>query len=314
MRSRAETVFQIKVTLQGVRPPVWRRLQVPATYSFWDLHVAIQDAMGWLDYHLHQFRVVPAPRHRSLLIGIPDDDAFEGDPPVLPGWEIPIRKYLSLKRNTASYEYDFGDGWRHRIVLEQVVPRQPGVRYPICVAGARRCPPEDVGGVQGYEEFLRAIADPEHEEHDSYLTWVGGAFDPQAIRFWDPEERWRIAFLDEDEDEESSAADAAGDEHAIELANTLRAEVARASTLFRTWIEPAVSRDRSPGKWVRKQILGHLIDSAANNHVAAVIASTSAEKLQTPCVIADREPQTLGWWMQDYLRHLKHHVEQIERG
>jgi len=209
VRSRADTVFEIKVTLLGIRPPIWRRLQVPATYSFWDLHVAIQDAMGWLDYHLHEFRVVPAPRHRSLRIGIPDDDAFEGDRPILPGWEIPIAKYLTIRRNTATYVYDFGDDWHHRVVLERVVPRLPGTSYPVCVTGQRKCPPEDVGGVPGYEQFLQAIGDPEHEEHDSYLTWVGGtydpeAFDPQAIRFWDPGKRWRIAFLNEGEDEDEA--------------------------------------------------------------------------------------------------------------
>jgi hypothetical protein len=146
----------------------------------------------------------------------------------------------------------------------------------------------------------------------------------------------------------------------IELASALRAEVARASELFRDWGEDDVSRDRGPGKWVRKEILGHLIDSAANNHqrfvraqfaaplispgsdqnawvsihryrerpwselvdlwaalngqVAAVIASVPAAKLQTPCIIGDRESASLAWWMQDYLRHLKHHLEQIERG
>lgn len=204
--SRADAVFQIKVTLRGIRPLIWRRLQVPATYSFWDLHVAIQDAMGWRDCHLHEFRVQPAPRRHSLRIGIPDDDAFEGDRPILPGWDVPIAKYLDARRNLASYVYDFGDDWRHRLVLERVVPRLPGNRYPVCIAGERKCPPEDVGGVPGYEEFLRAIADPDHEEHDSYLSWVGGsydpdAFDPQSVRFWDPEKRWRIAFLDEDEDE-----------------------------------------------------------------------------------------------------------------
>jgi hypothetical protein len=208
--ARADRILEIKVSLVGIRPPIWRRLQVPADTSFWDLHVAIQDAMGWLDYHLHEFRVVPGPRRRSLRIGIPDDDAFEGNEPLLPGWEIPVARYLKRRQSMAKYLYDFGDDWHHRVVLERVLPRVPGQRYPVCVAGKRRCPPEDVGGIPGYEEFLRAIADPTHEEHESYLTWVGGRydpeeFDPQAVRFSDPEKRWRFAFLGQADDEQPEA-------------------------------------------------------------------------------------------------------------
>jgi hypothetical protein len=199
-------ILQIKVTLRGIRPPIWRRLQVPASYSFWDLHVAIQDAMGWLDYHLHEFRVVPGLRRRSLHIGIPDDENWPGGRPILPGWEIPVSRYLSAKGAQANYAYDFGDGWKHTVVVEDVLPRVSGAIYPRCVAGRRKCPPEDVGGVWGYERFLAALADPADEEHESYLTWVGGSYDPKdfdadSIRFDDPEKRWRIAFLDEDEDE-----------------------------------------------------------------------------------------------------------------
>jgi hypothetical protein len=199
-------ILQIKVTLRGIRPPIWRRLQVPASYSFWDLHVAIQDAMGWVDYHLHEFRVAPGLRRRSLHIGIPDDENWPGERPILPGWEMPILRYLSAKGAQAAYTYDFGDDWKHTVVVEDVLPRVSGAIYPRCVAGRRKCPPEDVGGVWGYERFLAALADPADEEHESYLTWVGGSYDPEdfdadLIRFDDPEKRWRIAFLDEDEDE-----------------------------------------------------------------------------------------------------------------
>jgi hypothetical protein len=202
--TKRETVIQIKVSLRGVRPSIWRRLQVPASYSFWDLHVAIQDAMGWRDYHLHEFRVVPGPRRRSVRIGIPDEDALVGDRPTLPGWEVLIMRYLCVKGARAEYAYDFGDGWEHRVMVEDIVQRLPGVSYPRCLAGRRKCPPEDVGGTWGYEEFLSALRDPSHEEHESYLTWVGGSYDPddfdaRGVRFDDPERRWRIAFLEEDD-------------------------------------------------------------------------------------------------------------------
>ncbi len=201
--SRKDTILQFKVTLRGVRPPVWRRIQVPATYTFWDLHVAIQDSMGWRDYHLHLFRVVPGPRRRSLRIGIADDDGFLGDPVSLPGWDIPVARYLNRRGQRAKYVYDFGDGWQHSLLLERVLPREAGVAYPRCLDGRRRCPPEDVGGVPGYEEFLEALRDPQHGAHEEYLVWVGGSFDPAAfdaesVKFDDPEKRWRIAFCDEE--------------------------------------------------------------------------------------------------------------------
>lgn len=195
----ADTVFQFKITLRHIRPPIWRRIQVPAATSFWDLHVAIQDAMGWLDYHLHEFRITPAPGRPSLHIGIPDDDPFLGAVPVLPGWEIPVRKHLGWPTARALYTYDFGDDWKHDVVLEKVLARSPGVEYPVCVAGRRHRPPEDVGGPGGYLRFLEAIRDPEHEEHESYLEWVGGSFDPEEfspaeVVFDDPAERFKIAF------------------------------------------------------------------------------------------------------------------------
>jgi hypothetical protein len=189
-----DLIYEVKVTLLGIQPPVWRRLHVPATYSFWDLHLAIQDSMGWLNSHLHEFLVVPAARRRSLRIGVPDDNAFPGDEPILPSWDIPITKYLSARRNQAAYNYDFGDDWQHSVLVESVLPALPGTAYPACVDGRRRCPPEDIGGVPGYEQFLTAVRDPNHEEHESYLNWVGGSYDPEAfeakaVRFDNPEKR-----------------------------------------------------------------------------------------------------------------------------
>jgi hypothetical protein len=197
--ARAPDVYQFKVALLEVAPPVWRTIQVPGTYSFWDLHVAIQDAMGWLDYHLHAFRVRLPGTDATLQIGIPDEDAFEGDEPYLPGWEIPIARHFTRPGVAVRYEYDFGDGWEHEVTLEAVVPRQKGVRLPRCVAGERACPPEDCGGPPGYEHLIDVIGDPSHEEHESMLTWVGGRFDPErfysrTVRFDDPRKRWALAF------------------------------------------------------------------------------------------------------------------------
>ena len=98
-------VYQFKLLLLAVAPPIWRRIQVPETYSFWDLHVALQDAMGWLDYHLHLFRVTKPVTGEVVQIGIPDDDAFEGDEPIVPGWEVPIAHYFPRPGAVARYDY-----------------------------------------------------------------------------------------------------------------------------------------------------------------------------------------------------------------
>ncbi len=192
-------VYQFKLVLVGVEPPIWRRIQVPEAYSFWDLHVALQDAMGWLDYHLHVFRVAGPGAGEVEQIGIPDDDPFEVDKPTLPGWEIPITRYFTRPGTVAQYEYDFGDGWEHELTLEAILPRQADQKYPLCVDGARACPPEDCGGVYGYENLLTVIQDPTHEEYESTLEWLGGRFDPdrfdpKRVKFDDPARRYRIAF------------------------------------------------------------------------------------------------------------------------
>jgi len=197
MDARRSTL-KFKVQLRHVRPPIWRRIEVPARYSFWDLHVAIQDAMGWLDYHLHAFRIQEPITKKAVQIGIPDPDRFEDDPDFLPGWEIPVSQYLQVG-DRVRYEYDFGDGWEHDLTLEAVGIRHAKTKYPRCLAGARACPPEDCGGPGGYEQLLRTIANRRHPEYASTVTWLGGpfdpeAFDPQRVRFDDPKKRWRIAF------------------------------------------------------------------------------------------------------------------------
>lgn len=193
-----DLAFHFRVNLRGIEPEVWRLIAVPAKYDFWDLHVAIQDAMGWLDCHLHAFRIRNPETRQVDQIGIPDDSC-EGDETFLPGWGIPIIEYFKEPGNWASYEYDFGDGWEHEVVLAEVTSRIPRKRYPLCRDGGRACPPEDCGGVHGYEELLTVLRDPTHEEHESMVQWVGGKYDPAAfspkkVRFDDPKERWRNAF------------------------------------------------------------------------------------------------------------------------
>ena len=202
MRIKSDHVLQFKVTLLGIKPPIWRRIVVLSDATFWDLHVAIQDAMGWQDLHLHEFNV-PAPLLRcNYTIGIPDDEIGPVQDPVFPGWLIPVAQFFNLINRRAIYEYDFGDGWEHEVRLEKILPRDKNVQYPVCTGGRRACPPEDCGGIGGYEAFLAAIADPAHAEHEDLLAWVGGEFDPErfdkdTIQFDAPLERWHSSFEQE---------------------------------------------------------------------------------------------------------------------
>lgn len=195
-----DSVLRFEIVLDDIEPRVWRRVEVSARYSFWDLHVAIQDAMGWQDSHLHEFRISKSGG-AMVRIGIPDDE-FPEERPTLAGWTTPLVEYLSSKRAICEYLYDFGDSWRHRVTFEESSARVAGVSYPRCVDGARACPPEDVGGPPGYADFLHAVLDRHHEQHDEMLRWAGGSFDPaafapHAVRFDDPRRRWRVAFQNE---------------------------------------------------------------------------------------------------------------------
>ena len=163
-------VFRLKVTLRGVRPPIWRRIETPADTPLFELHRTLQAAMGWTDSHLHQFF------HRGAYYGAPDR---EFGMPMVSERRTRLDQLLAVPKDRLVYEYDFGDGWEHEVVLEDVAEARPDVRYPRIIAGKRACPPEDVGGYGGYADFLEAIGDPAHEEHSGMLEWVGGAFDPE---------------------------------------------------------------------------------------------------------------------------------------
>ncbi|MFT5241302.1 MAG: hypothetical protein ACI9OU_002220 [Candidatus Promineifilaceae bacterium] len=200
-RKKFDHVYQFKISFQDIKPTIWRRIQVPERYSFWDLHCAITDSLGWLDYHLHEFTIGFPISNETHVVGIPDDEGFE-DRVVLPGWDVSIAEYFSMENTSCEYEYDFGDGWRHSVVLEKILPREEGVVYPRCISGERACPPEDVGGPPGYGSFLKAIGYVNAPDHDRLLEWCGGWFDPEwfdlgLVRFGSPQKRWGIAFDNE---------------------------------------------------------------------------------------------------------------------
>lgn len=164
-------IYQLKITLKDIRPPVWRRLQVSADIKLGKLHRVIQDAFGWTDSHLHAFTVA------GETYGVPDPD-FPGETRS----ERNVRlDSLVDAGDRLMYEYDFGDGWRHEILIEKVLPAEAGARYPRCLAGARACPPEDYGGPPGYEHMLEVLREPRHPERPDTLEWLGVEFDPEAF-------------------------------------------------------------------------------------------------------------------------------------
>ena len=167
-------IYQLKISLNGVQPPIWRRIQVPGSVSLFKLHFILQIAMGWTNSHLHEFFI---------------EGSHYGDPP---DYELDIRQirdekdYLLKQVITDAgvqftYLYDFGDSWHHTVLVENILDGEGGQLYPICLQGERACPPEDVGSTGGYAEFLDAIRDTDHPEHESYLAWAGGNFEPEAF-------------------------------------------------------------------------------------------------------------------------------------
>ena len=170
-----DLIYQLKITLRGFRPPIWRRVLVPGMFTLPKLHQVIQIAMGWSDSHLHHFLVDGIYYSAPIY---PDRDWEDTEMKIRAGsrWD----RLRPTRKRKFMYEYDFGDGWEHEIVVEKVLLPEPGATYPQCVKGKGACPPEDVGGVWGYANFLEAIRDPKHSEHQMYVEWIGGEFDPTA--------------------------------------------------------------------------------------------------------------------------------------
>lgn len=164
------SIYELKVTLLGIRPPVWRRLQVASTDSLADLHVALQVVMGWANVHMHQFM------KDDLHYGEPEEEFSQH---VRDEAEYRLDQILKNEKDTLLYLYDFGDCWEHQIVLEKILPFTTDITLPVCIKGRRACPPEDVGGVGGYGMFLDAINDPSHPESEGLIEWIGGDYDPE---------------------------------------------------------------------------------------------------------------------------------------
>jgi len=177
-RSSSEEIYQLKITLKGSKPPIWRRVQTPASTTLQRVHAIIQQSMEWVNYHLHEFHV------KDMLIGDPEQLCGWGmdrDDEVIDEAEIRLAELRLREGAKFEYVYDFGDDWQHVILLEKKLERDPDAHYPLCIKAVKSGPPEDVGGIWGYYNMLEALDDPEHPEHEEFSDWLGG-------EGWDPDE------------------------------------------------------------------------------------------------------------------------------
>lgn len=163
-------IYQLKVTIRDIRPPIWRRIQVESSTSLSKLHLIIQAAMGWYNCHLHSFSI---------------DGVEYGDPEHSYGLELrdenkaKLGSLIKQEKAKLFYTYDFGDSWEHLILVEKILPKETKISYSTCIKAKRACPPEDCGGAWGYLEFLEAIQNPNHPERENFLEWLEEDFDSE---------------------------------------------------------------------------------------------------------------------------------------
>lgn len=169
---RDAPIYQLKVTLREIVPPIWRRLHVRGDVSLYKLHGVLQAVMGWTNAHMYRFDIGKAEYGPT---DGPSGESVEDDR------RARLQKVAGAEGATFAYKYDFGDGWEHDVVVEKIVSAEPNPLYPLCLAGSRACPPENCGGPPGYESLIEALANPRRPEAHELLEWVGGRFDPEAF-------------------------------------------------------------------------------------------------------------------------------------
>ena len=170
-------MYELEMSLLNIEPRIWRRFAMSGNMGLKKLHSVIQIVMGWEDYHLHSFEI------GGKTYTMDEADWMDyGDTPDGIRYESDFRiRGVLDEGDQFTYQYDFGDNWQHSIKVVHTGAPQEGVQYPICLAGARACPPEDVGGVRGYQNYLEALMNPLHEDHEQMVDWRGPGFDPNAF-------------------------------------------------------------------------------------------------------------------------------------
>jgi len=167
-----EPIYQLRIDLAGAKPPIWRRILISSSDTLYDLHCAIQNAMGWTNSHLHGF-----DKGRTFYGPKDIEDDFD-ELGTLDEKKFTLAQLLTFEGDTLSYTYDFGDSWDHKIKLEKIITEKIDGTLPKCIKGKNACPPEDIGGLWGYYEMLEVLQDPDHPEYEEMLEWLGGEFDP----------------------------------------------------------------------------------------------------------------------------------------
>lgn len=167
-----DSVISLRIAIRGIEPLIWRRIEVPATITLPKLHMIFQDALGWTNSHLHTFYI------GDKEFGYEDE---LGELDIVDERGIKLCKLLKISTPGFWYLYDMGDHWQHDVQIEHILPVRADQTYPICTAGARKCPPEDCGGIGGYQHVLEVIADSEDDEYESMLEWLGGTYDPEEF-------------------------------------------------------------------------------------------------------------------------------------
>ena len=176
--SNVDRIARVHIALNHMKPAIWRRVEVPLTTSLRGLHEVIQAAMLFENYHLFQFDVIVADETRHY--GMPDPDGDDWIK-IVDAKNVKLGSLVERDVKLLSYTYDFGDNWEHTITIEETGMADPAIDYPRFIEGERRAPPEDVGGIPGFEEFLDAMKKPHHPERKQMLGWYGGVFQPEEI-------------------------------------------------------------------------------------------------------------------------------------
>ncbi|MBI3298585.1 MAG: plasmid pRiA4b ORF-3 family protein [Elusimicrobia bacterium] len=185
-------VFQFRISLSGITPQIWRRIQVPTTFTFYDLHVAIQDAMGWEDRHLHVFEIGVS---QMMRIECPHAEPEPWENVQYWTTEVPLKTHFKRVGTSVAYRYDFGDDWLHLIELEGIAKPEDGELYPKCLNGERACPPEDCGGPGGYADCVEALKKNGNKERRAWLgEWRPDAFSVKKVKFGSPRARFLKGF------------------------------------------------------------------------------------------------------------------------
>lgn len=199
-KKKFQNVYQFKIVLEGITPPIWRRIQVPENYTFWDLYVASIEVMGWGGGHLHDFSTIDSDYAAVERIKTPLPECeFDDEEEYYVERKEKISDWFGPGKNKKMrFTYDFGDNWDHLIILEDILPRENKTEYPICVKGKRACPPEDCGSIPGYYHLLDVMKNKKHKEYKELVEWLGGEpfnpeeFNVEEIGFSNPEEEWRF--------------------------------------------------------------------------------------------------------------------------